>query len=153
MSQPNEQGTGAPPLVGERSELVERLNKLVDEYGNACYTHGERYEQGHGAATMAFKASQLRIALREAIDALALDAVLKGAPPAPTAPAPASHVDFMQRRGAGWDVVVEAIQAYNSFYTDDDYDYRRALDDIVGRMKERYKLYHPPTVQAPQTEG
>jgi len=39
------------------------------------------------------------------------------------------------------DIVDEAIAAYEQWGLDDDYDAQGALDKIIGRMRERRKLY------------
>lgn len=52
-----------------------------------------------------------------------------------------SSVDFQQQRGAAWDIIDEALLAYQGFMLDDDYDAQAALDRIMERMRER-RLAH-----------
>lgn len=54
---------------------------------------------------------------------------------------PQSSIDHQQARGAGWDVVDEAIAAYDEWMLDDDYDANSALRKIVDRMRARRALY------------
>lgn len=55
---------------------------------------------------------------------------------------PISFVEYQRLRGAGWDVVDEAINAYDSWMLDDDYYAMSKLHEIMNRMKERRALYH-----------
>lgn len=50
-------------------------------------------------------------------------------------------IDHQQKRGAGWDVVDEAIAAYDEWMDDDDYDALNILESIIDRMKERRDQY------------
>lgn len=52
-----------------------------------------------------------------------------------------SSVDHQQQRGAGWDVVDEAIETYDQWMLDDDYGGYTVLRKIVARMRERRDLY------------
>lgn len=53
----------------------------------------------------------------------------------------ASSIDFQQQRGVAWDVVDEALDSFNTFMLDDDYDYKRALYSIMARMQARRDEY------------
>lgn len=53
----------------------------------------------------------------------------------------ANVVDFQQRRGVAWDIVDEALTAYDSFMLDDDYEPYEAMKKIFGKMKERRDAY------------
>lgn len=65
-----------------------------------------------------------------------------------------SSIEYQQKRGAGWDIVDEAINTYDQWMLDDDYDFHMILQKIVGRMKERRALYHPdPARPTPAAEG
>jgi hypothetical protein len=55
---------------------------------------------------------------------------------------PQSSIEYHQLRGPGWDVVDEAILAYERWMLDDDYDAMTQLHEIMKRMKERRALYH-----------
>lgn len=50
-------------------------------------------------------------------------------------------IDYQQKRGAGWDVVDEAINTYDAWMQDDDYDALNILESIIDRMKERRDRY------------
>lgn len=58
---------------------------------------------------------------------------------------PTSSIDFQQQRGAGWDIVDEAIATYDDWMLDDDYDFHVILRQIINRMRERRDLYRSPT--------
>lgn len=62
---------------------------------------------------------------------------------------PTSYIDYQQLRGAGWDVVDEAIQAYDDWLLDDDYDAVSKLAEIMVQMRARRDLYRdaPPSPQ------
>lgn len=51
--------------------------------------------------------------------------------------------------GAGWDIVHEAIDAYDSWMADDDYDANRVLRAIIERMRFRRSLYMPHETDEP----
>lgn len=55
----------------------------------------------------------------------------------------ANFSDYQQRRGAGWDVVDEALESYRQFMLDDDFDFHRALTSIMNRMQERRDSFSP----------
>jgi hypothetical protein len=61
---------------------------------------------------------------------------------------PISYAEYQQRRGVAWDIIEEAINAYDQWMLDDDYDAQRTLNKIIERMKERRALY----VQSGSTE-
>jgi hypothetical protein len=61
-----------------------------------------------------------------------------------------SCVTYLKTRGVGWDIVDEAINAYDQWMLDDDYDAMGKLHEIMRRMKERRALYHD---DGGQTEG
>ena len=46
-----------------------------------------------------------------------------------------------QDRSVSWDIVDEAINAYDQWMLDDDYDATSMLHSIMARMKERRELY------------
>lgn len=52
-----------------------------------------------------------------------------------------SSVDHKQREGVAWDIILEAINTYDNFMLDDDYDAQGCLDKIVKRLNERRDLY------------
>lgn len=54
---------------------------------------------------------------------------------------PKTSIEYQQQRGAGWDVVDEALANYDSWMEDDDYDGMAKLHEIVKRMRERRDLY------------
>lgn len=54
---------------------------------------------------------------------------------------PESSIDHQQKRGAAWDIIDEALNAYDSFMLDDDYEPYAAMMGIFGRMKERRDFY------------
>lgn len=58
-----------------------------------------------------------------------------------TSQTPTSSIDHQQQRGAGWDVVDEAIQTYDEWMLDDDYDAIGKLAEIMARMRARRNLY------------
>jgi hypothetical protein len=47
-----------------------------------------------------------------------------------------------QNRGAAWDIIDEAICAYENYMIDDDYDAQRTLDSIIAKMRQRRSFYH-----------
>ena len=55
-----------------------------------------------------------------------------------------SSIDFHQRRGAAWDIIAEAILAYDEWMLDDDYDARSKLHQIIERMRERQASFGKP---------
>ena len=54
-----------------------------------------------------------------------------------------SSINHQQTRGAGWDIVDQAIETYDSWMLDDDYDANRVLREIIERMRARRSLYLP----------
>jgi len=52
-----------------------------------------------------------------------------------------SPSDYQQQRGAAWDIIDEALLAFDAFMQDDDYDYQRILYSIMEKMKARRALY------------
>ena len=52
-----------------------------------------------------------------------------------------SAVDHQQQRGAGWDVVDEALSTYDEWMLDDDYEFAEILHKIVNRMRKRRDAY------------
>jgi hypothetical protein len=48
-----------------------------------------------------------------------------------------------QERGAGWDIVDQAIATYDSWMLDDDFDANRILKEIIEQMRARRSLYMP----------
>jgi hypothetical protein len=54
-----------------------------------------------------------------------------------------SSIEYQQKRGAGWDIVDEAINTYDQWMLDDNYEFAVILRQIIGRMKERRAFYHP----------
>lgn len=52
-----------------------------------------------------------------------------------------SSIDQHQRDGVAWDIIAEAIEAYNEWMMDDDYDATGCLRRIIGKMEERRSLY------------
>jgi hypothetical protein len=57
-----------------------------------------------------------------------------------------SSIDRQQRRGRFADMVDEAINSYDGWLTDDDFDARGCLDRIVARLRQRrsFTLPEPP---------
>lgn len=51
---------------------------------------------------------------------------------------PANFADHQQRRGAALDIIDEAIQTYDEYMLDDDFEREGiVLDLIINRMRER----------------
>lgn len=63
-----------------------------------------------------------------------------------------SSIDLMQRRGAAWDIIQQALNSYDSFMLDDDYDSQRALNDIMSKMRDRFAAYAIDSAPAPEGE-
>ena len=53
-------------------------------------------------------------------------------------------IDHQQRRGAAWDIIDEAIAAYDDWMADDDYDATSQLHEIIDRMRARRDSYQEP---------
>lgn len=60
-------------------------------------------------------------------------------------------IDHQQQRGAGWDVVDEALELYDEWARDDDYEFYIILTTIVCRMRERRDAYDAQKASAPNT--
>lgn len=58
--------------------------------------------------------------------------------------APSSSINYQQRSGVAWDILVEAVNTYDGFMLDDDYNGLGMINSIMGRIKERMALYAPP---------
>ena len=60
----------------------------------------------------------------------------------PDKPSPdaVSSVNHFQKTGIAVDIIDEAINTYNGFMLDDDYDYQTVLNKIMVRMIERRPL-------------
>lgn len=63
------------------------------------------------------------------------------------------YADFLQRRGAALDIVLEALNEYDSWMVDDDYDAHSVLRKIMDRMRERYALFTAPREGQQSTDG
>lgn len=75
--------------------------------------------------------------------ALRLAAPLLAHPqPAPEVREASSSIEYQQKRGPAWDIIDEALLAYNDYMLDDDYDAQRTLDKIMQRMDTRRSFYH-----------
>jgi hypothetical protein len=55
---------------------------------------------------------------------------------------PTSSIEHHQRRGVAWDIIDEAINTYDEWMLDDDYEANRVLREIMTKMRERRDLYH-----------
>lgn len=55
---------------------------------------------------------------------------------------PQTSAEYQQRRGVAWDIIDEAINNFDAWMRDDDYDATRKLFEIVNTMRERRALYH-----------
>lgn len=55
-----------------------------------------------------------------------------------------SSADQRQRDGVAWDIIQEALNTYDSFMLDDDYNGLGTLNQIMKRMRERVSLYRSP---------
>jgi hypothetical protein len=64
---------------------------------------------------------------------------------------PKTSIDYQQQRGAGWDVVDEAIAAYDEWMLDDDYDAVGKLAEIMLRMRARRDLYREGASEGSKT--
>ena len=56
---------------------------------------------------------------------------------------PTSFIDHQQRRGAAWDIIAEAIETYDHWMLDDDYDATSKLRQIIERMRKRREGLRP----------
>lgn len=50
---------------------------------------------------------------------------------------PTSSIDYQQQRGRAWDIIDDALSAYQGFMLDDDYDAQSTLDKIMEKMHAR----------------
>lgn len=48
-----------------------------------------------------------------------------------------------QHLGVAWDIIEQAINTYDSWMLDDDFDANTCLKKIIEQMRERRALYHP----------
>lgn len=53
-----------------------------------------------------------------------------------------SSIDHQQQRGVAMDIVDQAIEEYDQWMLDDDYDAMTFLHSLMGRMRARRELYH-----------
>ena len=51
-------------------------------------------------------------------------------------------IDLQQRKGVAWDIIDEAINSYDEWMMDDDYEAGEKLHQIVARLRERRDLYN-----------
>jgi hypothetical protein len=58
--------------------------------------------------------------------------------------APQTAVEHLQFRGRHYDIIQEAIAAYDEYMLDDDYDAQGALDKIIKKMRERVSMSDAP---------
>jgi hypothetical protein len=54
-----------------------------------------------------------------------------------------SSIAHKQDQGVAWDIIAEAVQAFDEWSADDDYDAMGAINRIIGRMKKRAAYYGP----------
>lgn len=57
--------------------------------------------------------------------------------------ATALHEFIARQRSVGWDIVEQAINTYDSWMLDDDFDANRVLKEIIEQMRARRPLYMP----------
>lgn len=50
-------------------------------------------------------------------------------------------IAYLQQRGVAWDIIAEAIDAYDRWMLDDDYDATSKLRDIIETMRRRRARY------------
>lgn len=60
----------------------------------------------------------------------------------------ASSADHQQRQGVAWDILAEAIETFDAWMLDDDYDADTKLKQIINRMRERRALIGPAMDEA-----
>lgn len=60
-----------------------------------------------------------------------------------------SSIDFHQQRGIALDIIDEALNAYDGWMLDDDYDATTTLHKIMKRMRERVAALNPPNRPTP----
>lgn len=53
-----------------------------------------------------------------------------------------SSIDHQQRRGVAWDIIDQAINTYDGWMLDDDYQAGRVLREIIEKMKERRAAFN-----------
>lgn len=63
-----------------------------------------------------------------------------------------SSIDFQQQRGRYADIIQEAIQSYDDWMLDDDYESNATLRRIINRMRDRFFALPAPEPQR-GTEG
>lgn len=56
---------------------------------------------------------------------------------------PTSFAEYQQNRGVAWDIIEQAINTYDSWMLDDDYDANRILREIINQIRERREIYMP----------
>lgn len=54
---------------------------------------------------------------------------------------PANSSDHQQRRGVAWDIIEEAINTFDEWMLDDDFDATSTLHKIIAKMRERAEAY------------
>lgn len=52
-----------------------------------------------------------------------------------------AYIEHQQQRGVAWDIIEEAINEFDGWMLDDDYDADAMLKKIIARMRERRNLY------------
>jgi len=67
------------------------------------------------------------------------------APSTSTPDEPASSIEFQQRRGRAADLIDWALNEYDGFMVDDDYDSQRLLD----RIAERFRAFRHDNLETP----
>lgn len=56
---------------------------------------------------------------------------------------PDSSIEYQQQRGVAWDIIEQAINTYDQWMLDDDYDANSVLKTIIEQMRDRRALYMP----------
>jgi len=56
---------------------------------------------------------------------------------------PMSSAEYQHNRGVAWDIIDQAINTYDVWMLDDDYDAMTTLHLIISRMKKRRSYYLP----------
>lgn len=51
-----------------------------------------------------------------------------------------SNVEFLQQRGRHADIIAEALETYDEWMLDDDYEAMPVLHKIMKRMRERLEM-------------
>lgn len=52
-----------------------------------------------------------------------------------------TSIERHQRNGVAWDIIAEAVNSWDEWMLDDDYDAMGALNRIMSRMKKRAAFY------------